>query len=104
MDGFDPNIYPIPRFSSEYGFQSYPSYSSLKKITSNESNLAIGSKFLKGRQHHPLGDVEMKLLIFYELNLPQKKNANYTKSFIYYSQVIQAVSVKTETEHYRKYR
>ncbi|XP_044756107.1 beta-mannosidase [Coccinella septempunctata] len=105
LDGFDPNIFPIPRFSSEYGYQSYPSYSSLKTITNNESNnLVIGSKFLKGRQHHPLGDLEMKLLIFYQLDLPPKSSDNYTKTFIYYSQVIQAVSIKTETEHYRKYR
>lgn len=104
LDGFNPNIYPIPRFSSEYGFQSYPAYSSLKKSTSNESNLVIGSSFLEGRQHHPLGDLEMTLLISYQFQLPPRNNANYTRVFIYYSQVYQAAAIKTETEHYRKYR
>ncbi|KAL3278385.1 hypothetical protein HHI36_013713 [Cryptolaemus montrouzieri] len=87
LDGFNPNIYPIPRFSSEYGFQSYPAFTTLEKCTKNASNLVIGSDFLKARQHHPLGDSQMELLISYQLD-----------------QIVQAVAIKTETEHYRKYR
>ncbi|KAK9882764.1 hypothetical protein WA026_023186 [Henosepilachna vigintioctopunctata] len=104
FDGFNPNIYPIPRFSSEYGFQSYPSFSTLLKASENESNLVIGSEFLQHRQHHPVGDVQLEQEILYQMDLPDKESLNYTDVFIFYTQIYQAVSTKTETERYRKHR
>lgn len=52
------------------------------------------------RQHHPDGNAEIELLINYQFNLTK----NNTKALIFYSQIIQAMSIKIETEHYRAYR
>ncbi|KAK9882762.1 hypothetical protein WA026_023184 [Henosepilachna vigintioctopunctata] len=104
LDGFNPNIYPIPRFSSEYGFQSYPSFSTFLKASKNKSNLVIGSEFLQHRQHHPFGDAQLELEVLYQMELPDEKSPNYTDVFIFYTQIYQAVSIKTQTERYRKHR
>ncbi|KAK9891852.1 hypothetical protein WA026_016651, partial [Henosepilachna vigintioctopunctata] len=103
LDGFNPNIYPIPRFSSEYGFQSYPSFSTFLKASKNKSNLVIGSEFLQHRQHHPFGDAQLELEVLYQMELPDEKSPNYTDVFIFYTQIYQAVSIKTQTERYRKH-
>ncbi|KAG5896412.1 hypothetical protein JTB14_022495 [Gonioctena quinquepunctata] len=104
MDPFDSTIYPIPRFASEYGYQAMPSYSSLRTVATDDSDLKIGSTFLDHRQHHPLGDPQMKSLTEMNLNLPDESSSKYSEAYIYYGQIIQAMSIKIETEHYRRYR
>ncbi|KAJ8925684.1 hypothetical protein NQ315_009531 [Exocentrus adspersus] len=104
FDSFNSVIYPIPRFASEYGYQSLPSFNTLLTVADNASDLNIDSDFLDHRQHHPLGNMEIKSLIDFQFTLPDEKSKNYNKAFIYYSQIIHAVSTKVETEHYRRYR
>ncbi|XP_072403176.1 beta-mannosidase-like [Diabrotica undecimpunctata] len=103
-DPWDSNIYPVSRFTSEYGYQSLPSYRSLLEATNNESDLNINSAFMDHRQHHPQGNEQMKALIEFNLKLPDQSHQNYSKAFIYYLQIAQAVGIKIETEHYRRYR
>lgn len=84
IDGLNPNIYPIPRFSSEYGYQSMPSLSTWLTATNNTNDLVHGSNFLNHRQHLPGGFAFMDALIGQQLDLPHE--LDYEK-YIYYSQV-----------------
>ena len=49
--------YPKPRFASEYGFQSYPSFETLAEV-SLPKDWTINSAFMKNRQHHLDGKYE----------------------------------------------
>lgn len=98
LDGWDAKLYPHPRFSSEYGFQSYPSKSSWLEVLNTQDNLP---ELLQHRQHSPLGDVPIETLIKTHLNLPNKSDPQYVDALIYFSQLSQAMTVKAETEIYR---
>lgn len=87
QDGWNKNIFPVPRFSSEYGYQSFPSINTLLKATKNASNLNINSTFIQNRQHHPLGYLQMEWMMTYQLKFPKETSTNYFKTFVFYSQV-----------------
>lgn len=87
LDPLNSNIYPIPRFASEYGYQSLPSSRTILETTNKISDLNINSTFMQHRQHHPMGNAEMLLLINYQFNLPDTTSKSFDKAFIYYSQV-----------------
>ncbi|GJQ66746.1 hypothetical protein Trydic_g4686 [Trypoxylus dichotomus] len=95
---------PIARFSSEYGLQSLPSVATMRSVAYNASDLQYDSAFLQHRQHHPNGNMEMKLLISLHFQLPEKTSTAFYKAFTYYSQIIQAVGMKQQTEFYRIWR
>ncbi|XP_075222154.1 beta-mannosidase-like [Lycorma delicatula] len=99
-DNWDPmNVSPT-RFSSEYGIQSLPSFSTLRNVADLE-DLNITSPFMKLRQHHPGGYSEIEFEI--NLNLPGLRREDF-KQYIYYSQINQAMSIKTMSEKYRTLR
>nr|CAI5847149.1 unnamed protein product [Callosobruchus analis] len=104
LDPLNPIILPIPRFASEYGFQSLPAVESWMEATSNQSDLFINSKFLTHRQHHPLGNAEILAMINREFQIPEVTNEKYIESVIYFSQIIQALATKVQTEYYRLHR
>lgn len=58
----DISIYPTPRFASEYGFQSYPSFRKMAEISLPEDWKPF-SAFMNHRQHHPRGNEELDLQI-----------------------------------------
>ena len=49
-DCMDFTIYPHTRFAAEYGYQSWPSFHTVKKI-SIEEDWFYGSEFWRHRQH-----------------------------------------------------
>mmetsp|Transcript_3518 Transcript_3518/g.3668 ORF Transcript_3518/g.3668 Transcript_3518/m.3668 type:complete len:80 (+) Transcript_3518:391-630(+) len=51
----DPQSYPSARFISEFGFQSLPSFSTIKTV-SKERDWRKDSEFMKYRQRHEGGD------------------------------------------------
>lgn len=104
LNSWNKNNYPRTRFASEYGFQAMPELKSWLTVTDNISNLHPDSEFLQHRQHLPLGNYYLKLLITYELNLPAINSSNYVNAFIFYSQIIQAVAIKYQTEYYRQWK
>ena len=59
-DCWDLSTFPKPRFASEYGYQSWPSFETVSKI-SEESDWSYNSNFSEHRQHHLLG----KLVLVY---------------------------------------
>ena len=104
-NGWNIDQYPITRFASEYGFQSIPSLKTLKTATENIEDLQIDSSFLKHRQHLPGGWFYMNLLISKNFDIPQSNDSlRDLQSYIYLSQINQAVSIKIQTESYRQLR
>ncbi|XP_047711537.1 beta-mannosidase isoform X5 [Prionailurus viverrinus] len=97
-------IFPKARFVSEYGYQSWPSFSTLEKVSS-EKDWSYNSEFSLHRQHHAGGNNEMLLQIGFHFKLPKNTDPLQTfKDTIYLTQVMQAQCVKTETEFYRRSR
>ena len=99
--------YPRARFVSEFGFQSYPSISTLKKSPISSEHLIWPiTPELEHRQHAP--QQNEKLLAQIDENLEFKHQNSISQEaleeFIYLSQVIQALSVKTEAEGYLRDR
>ena len=80
-----------PRMSTEYGFQALPSVHSWETVAdpSNEDDWSFNGALLSNRQHHPLGNFEMKLQVSSRLGLP-KSNLSSRKGLedmIYLTQV-----------------
>lgn len=101
LDGWNPVIYPNPRFASEYGFQSIPSLTSWNRVMAGSDKL---TELLDHRQHHPLGNAPIIDLIKKHFFLPDESSPNYMQALIYLSQVSQAMVIKAETEHYMSRR
>nr|CAD7448136.1 unnamed protein product [Timema bartmani] len=104
IDGWDSNQYLTVRYSSEYGIQSFPSMLSLEEV-SESSDWSLGSNFSIHRQHHPLGNEQILQQI--QRNIPftlDSSSRDNFETFIFLSQINQAMSIKTESEHYRRGR
>lgn len=104
-DGCNPDTYPIPRFASEYGFQSLPSLATLRTVATTDRDLAAGSRWARLREHLDEGYLKMADLIGLQMHLP----ANWSlpenfPTFIYLTQMSQALMIQTQTEHYRRLR
>lgn len=83
---------------SEYGFQSIPSVHSIKNTMYAKDDI---QEIIDHRQHFPMGSVPIILLIMKHLPLPDETSPDYVKTFVYFSQISQAMSTKVETETYR---
>ena len=84
MEDFDSYYENTGRFMSEYGFQSFPSMSSLRKFIPEDS-LFLYSTSLKAHQKHPFGfDAIDKYM---EKTFPIPENI---EDYVYLSQVLQA--------------
>ncbi|NWU97336.1 MANBA mannosidase, partial [Upupa epops] len=94
-------VYPKTRFASEYGFQSWPSFSTIEKVSSAE-DWSYTSNFSLHRQHHENGNDQMLQQIGRHFKLPQSTDpVKKFKDTIYLTQVMQAQCIKAETEFYR---
>ncbi len=86
----------VPRFMTEYGMQSYPSYTSLKANTTSE-RITLNSDFIKNRQRSYKGN---GLLIKYiEDQFGPVKN---TEDLCYLSQLNQAEAMRIAIESQRR--
>ncbi|XP_059621237.1 beta-mannosidase [Phlebotomus argentipes] len=100
LDAWNPSIYPRPRFVSEYGFQSLPSLNAFESILAPKDNI---SEMINHRQHSPLRNFPIDGLIKRHLPLETLSGdpKEVLEAYIFFSQVSQAMAVKTETEVYR---
>ncbi|XP_025833417.1 beta-mannosidase-like [Agrilus planipennis] len=98
LDSWDVTIYPKPRFASEYGYQSLPSLKTWLTAVKDVESLNLTSDFMDSRQHHPDGYMEILMLINDRLSSPGRN----LEAMMYYSQILQAMAVKIETENYRR--
>lgn len=85
----------IPRFMSEYGFQSFPVQSSMQRFTEAQ-DWDLGSEVLRVHQKHPRGN---KLIHSY-LQQEHRPAADFT-DLMYLSQVQQAEGLKLAFEAHR---
>ncbi|KAH8283203.1 hypothetical protein KR054_008690 [Drosophila jambulina] len=100
-DAWNPEIYPRPRFVSEYGFQSFPGAYAWQRSKNDDDDIL---PLINHRQHHPLGNIPVITLVERHLPLPLPEDENYANALIYFSQISQAMATKTETELYRSLR
>ncbi|KAJ7988817.1 hypothetical protein DPEC_G00313130 [Dallia pectoralis] len=100
-DCWDWSALPRTRFASEYGFQSWPSFSTLQKVSIPE-DWSYGSIFSSHRQHHADGNQQMLRQAKLHYRLPDSPDQlQRYKDTLYITQVMQAQCIKTQTEFYR---
>ncbi|UII32699.1 hypothetical protein LVD17_02470 [Fulvivirga ulvae] len=86
----------VPRFMSEYGFQSFPDIDSVKKYTEQE-DWDLMSPVMLLHQKHPRGNALIKK--YMEEHYSQPKNF---EAFLYLSQLLQAEGIKTAIHAHRR--
>lgn len=86
----------VPRFMSEFGFQSYPSYETIKFINQNDS-LEISSEGFKNHQKHSRGFELIKT--YMERDFPSAKTV---EDDVYLSQLLQAYGITKGIETQRR--
>jgi beta-mannosidase len=84
------------RFMSEYGFQSFPDFETVKKYTLPE-DYNIESAVMSSHQRSGIGNLRIKEYMGWDYNVPSE-----FKDFLYMSQVLQARGVKMAIEAHRR--
>ncbi|KAM4708161.1 beta-mannosidase isoform 2-T2 [Discoglossus pictus] len=101
-DCWDWKTYPKARLASEYGFQSWPSLSTVDKVSVPE-DWVYTSNFSSHRQHHLNGNEEMLYQAGLHYKLPiNQDSAKEFQHTLYLTQVTQAQCIKLQTEFYRR--
>lgn len=88
----------IPRFMSEFGFQSFPEFSSVKKYT-NPSDYDIYSDVMKSHQRSSIGNSTIEEYMSRDYNVPES-----FEHFLYVSQLLQAEGISLGMEAQRRNR
>ena len=86
----------VGRFMSEYGFQSFPEFSTVKKYTI-ESDWDIESEVMAAHQRSGIGNLRIKQ--YMESHYKEPKDF---ESFLYVSQLLQAKAIKEALEAHRR--
>ncbi len=86
----------IPRFSSEYGFQSFPALKTIQSFTW-PSDLHLDSPVMKSHQRHPIGNQLIKN--YMDRYYPVPKDF---EEFVYVSQVMQGEGIRIGIEALRR--
>jgi len=85
----------VPRFMSEYGFQSFPTLPSVRQYTKPE-DWSIDSAVMQLHQKHPRGNGIIQKYLLQEYRPPRD-----FASFLYLSQVLQAKGIRMAIEAHR---
>lgn len=85
----------LSRFMSEYGFQSFPEYKTVKKYT-NEHDWDIYSEVMQSHQRSSIGNATIELYMLREYKKPKD-----FESYLYLSQVLQADGIRQAMEGHR---
>lgn len=86
------------RFFSEYGFQSFPEFESVKRYAPKESDWSITSEVMMAHQRG--GEHANKLIESYLLN--EYYTPKDFQSFLYIGQLLQGDAIKTAIEAHRR--
>lgn len=84
-----------PRFCSEFGFQSYPSMDVIKKFA-DPKDFNIAAPVMESHQKNKGGNARIAETMFRTFRFPVD-----FESFVYVSQVQQAIAIKTAVTHWR---
>lgn len=97
MEWFEAFNTHIPRFMSEYGFQSFPSMESIRTFATKE-DYDIFSNVMQAHQKSPAkGNTAIKTYMLHYYREPKD-----FPSFVYLSQVLQAEGMKVAIEAHRR--
>lgn len=88
----------VPRFMSEFGFQSFPSMSTIQKFALPE-DYDLKSEVMNVHQKHPRGNKLIKEYMSRDFPVP-----NAFEDFVYMSQVVQAYGMRKGMEAHRRNR
>ena len=88
------NMY-VGRFVSEYGFQSYPSYYTLRSVIPEE-NMTPNDPFMLNHQKARNGNWKLAQYMNNELGIPSD-----FKEYIYWTQLMQAYAIETAVTAHR---
>ncbi|WP_303318586.1 glycoside hydrolase family 2 protein [Flavivirga abyssicola] len=86
----------IPRFMSEYGFQSFPEFESIKRYTEKQ-DWDIYSEVMKSHQRSSVGNENIEYYMLKSYNKPKD-----FESFLYVGQLLQAKGITTAIEAHRR--
>jgi beta-mannosidase len=86
----------VPRFMSEFGFQSYPSFSTIAAVAPPGED-RIDSEAMRSHQRHPRGEELIETYLERNYRTPRD-----FKSLVYVSQLLQADAVRTGIEAHRR--
>lgn len=86
------------RFFSEYGFQSFPEYESVKLYTDGDKDLSISSDVMMSHQRG--GESANRRIMDYMLS--EYREPKDFESFLYANQVLQGDAIKTAIESHRR--
>lgn len=95
---FDSYYDVIPRFCSEFGYQSYPSLSTIKSFAPGEQ-WNITSPFMEHHQRSPKGNQLILETISRYYRIPKD-----FENYLYISQIQQSMAIKTAIEFWRSQR
>ena len=95
---FDAYYDVIPRFCSEFGYQSYPSLSTVKTFAP-EDQWNITSPFMEHHQRSPKGNQLILETISRYYRIPKD-----FENYLYVSMVQQSMAIKTAVEYWRSQR
>ncbi|MCB0527320.1 MAG: glycoside hydrolase family 2 protein [Saprospiraceae bacterium] len=86
----------VPRFMSEYGFQSFPEWRTIQRFTRPDERL-LDSKVMLSHQKHPRGNALIAEYMKRDYRLPKS-----FEDFVYVSQLLQAEGMRTAVEAHRR--
>lgn len=86
----------VPRFMSEYGFQSFPEWNTIKSFT-EEADRGLETPIMTVHQKHPRGNTLMRKYMAREYQVPDK-----FEDFTYVSQIVQAEGIRKGIEAHRR--
>jgi beta-mannosidase len=86
----------IPRFMSEYGFQSFPEFETVKAYTIAE-DWDISSEVMSAHQRSGIGNERIKMYMGWDYKVPEK-----FEHILYMSHVLQAEGIKIGIEAHRR--
>lgn len=86
----------IPRFMSEFGFQSFPQISTIASF-SDSTNWYLQSEIMQAHQKHPRGNKLITEYMKREYNVPKD-----FEKFIYTSQILQSNGMRLGMEAHRR--
>ena len=86
----------VPRFMSEYGFQSFPEMATVKTFA-EEADWDLESEVMTSHQKHPRGNQVIRTYMERHYHMPDT-----FPDFLYLSQLLQAEGMKTGIEAHRR--
>ena len=105
LNSLNASIYPIPRFASEYGFQSFSSYKVLALDLTDISTDSFHSENILHRQHHTDGQTQIIAQASFHFTLPENADGpGGLETMLFINQITHAICLRAESEHYRRYR